>query len=158
MPRLGLTCPLYLTQNDGTLMTAAHAETFPIFSLTSGPTNSMRGASFLTGLADAIVVDIGGTTTDVGILVNGFPRARGEGAEIAGVRTNFRVPDVMSIGLGGGSLVRGAHKRVTIGPDSVGYRLTPSCAGLWRHRTYRHRYRRGGRALRSGQQDGACGA
>ncbi len=122
--QVGLTCPLYLTQNDGTLMTAAYAEAFPIFSLASGPTNSMRGASFLTGLTDAIVVDIGGTTTDVGILVNGFPRARGEGAEIAGVRTNFRVPDVMSIGLGGGSLVRINGAEISVGPDSVGYQLT----------------------------------
>ena len=47
---------------------------FPILTFSSGPTNSMRGAMFLTGKRDAIVVDIGGTSTDVGVLVNGFPR------------------------------------------------------------------------------------
>lgn len=117
---LGLSCPLYLTQNDGTLMSADYAERFPVFTIASGPTNSMRGAAFLTGLKDAVVIDIGGTTTDIGMLIGGFPRSRGEGAAIAGVRTNFRVPDVFSFGLGGGSIVRdGVH----IGPESVGFRL-----------------------------------
>lgn len=117
---LGLTCPLYLTQNDGTLMAADYAERFPVFTIASGPTNSMRGAAFLTGLKDAAVIDVGGTTTDVGLLVGGFPRSRSEGAMIAGVRTNFRVPDVFSFGLGGGSLIHSASR---IGPDSVGFRL-----------------------------------
>jgi N-methylhydantoinase A/oxoprolinase/acetone carboxylase beta subunit len=84
----------------------------------------MRGASFLTGLGDAAVIDIGGTTTDIGMLVGGFPRSRAEGAEIAGVKTNFRVPDVFSFGLGGGSVVRRDGANFTMGPDSVGYRLT----------------------------------
>ena len=119
---LGLTCPLYLTQNDGTLMSADYAERFPVFTIASGPTNSMRGAAFLTGIADAAVIDIGGTTTDIGMLVGGFPRGRSEGAMIAGVRTNFRVPDVFSFGLGGGSLVR-PEGGLRIGPDSVGFRL-----------------------------------
>lgn len=119
---LGMTCPLYLTQNDGTLMSADYAERFPVFTIASGPTNSMRGAAFLTGLTDAAVIDVGGTTTDIGMLVGGFPRSRSEGAVIAGVRTNFRVPDVFSFGLGGGSLVR-TDSRLTIGPDSVGFRL-----------------------------------
>ena len=119
---LGLTCPLYLTQNDGTLMSADYAERFPVFTIASGPTNSMRGAAFLTGLTDAAVIDIGGTTTDIGMLVGGFPRSRSEGAVIAGVRTNFRVPDVFSFGLGGGSIVR-PDGMLAIGPDSVGFRL-----------------------------------
>lgn len=120
---LGLECPLYLTQNDGTLMSSSFATDFPILTLTSGPTNSMRGASFLTGLSDAVVVDIGGTTTDVGVLSGGFPRVRGEGAAIAGVRTNFRVPDVLSVGLGGGSVIGEVDGAVHVGPESVGYRI-----------------------------------
>jgi len=119
---LGMACPLYLTQNDGTLMSANYAERFPVFTIASGPTNSMRGAAFLTGLSDAAVIDIGGTTTDIGMLVGGFPRSRSEGAVIAGVPTNFRVPDVYSFGLGGGSLVRPGDK-LGIGPESVGFRL-----------------------------------
>lgn len=112
----------YLTQNDGTLMDADFAERFPVLTFASGPTNSMRGAAFLSGLSNAIVVDIGGTTADVGLLQKGFPRPASMAVEVGGVRTNFRMPEVFSIGLGGGSLISadGGH----VGPRSVGYRLT----------------------------------
>ncbi|HEY7518291.1 MAG TPA: hydantoinase/oxoprolinase family protein [Methylomirabilota bacterium] len=117
----GLTAPLYLTQNDGTVMLAATAEVFPVYSFASGPTNSMRGAAFLSGLSDAIVIDVGGTTTDIGSLRRGFPREANNVVEIGGVRTLFRMPDILSLGLGGGSLVTDDGRR--IGPRSVGYRL-----------------------------------
>jgi N-methylhydantoinase A/oxoprolinase/acetone carboxylase beta subunit len=67
------------------------------------------------------VVDIGGTTSDIGVLQDGFPRQSNISIEVGGVRTNFRMPDILAIGLGGGSLVRDAGQ--TIGPQSVGYRL-----------------------------------
>jgi N-methylhydantoinase A/oxoprolinase/acetone carboxylase beta subunit len=117
----GLTAPLYLTQNDGTVMLAATAEAFPVYSFASGPTNSMRGAAFLSGLADAIVIDVGGTTTDIGSLRHGFPREANNVVEVGGVRTLFRMPDLLSLGLGGGSHVQGEPPAV--GPRSVGYRL-----------------------------------
>ena len=117
----GLAAPLYLTQNDGTVMLAATAEAFPVYSFASGPTNSMRGAAFLSGLADAIVIDVGGTTTDIGSLRHGFPREANNVVEVGGVRTLFRMPDLLSLGLGGGSLVQGDPPLV--GPASVGYRL-----------------------------------
>lgn len=116
----GLTVASYLTQNDGTLMTAEQAMRYPVLTLASGPTNSMRGASALAGLADAIVIDVGGTSTDVGILVDGFPRESMHAVEVGGVRTNFRMPDLISIGLGGGTIVHGVGQ---VGPDSVGYRV-----------------------------------
>ena len=103
---LGITAPLYLTQNDGTLMSAEFAEQYPVLTFASGPTNSMRGAAFLSGLKDAMVVDVGGTTSDVGALTHGFPREASVAVDIGGVRTNFRMPDVYSFGLGGGSLVQ----------------------------------------------------
>src|SRR5262249_29950258 len=118
----GITAPLYLTQNDGTLMAADYARRFPVLTFASGPTNSMRGAAFLSGLQEALVIDIGGTTTDVGALHHGFPREAGVAIEVGGVRTNFRMPDVLSIGLGGGSLVQDGQT-LTVGPQSVGYRL-----------------------------------
>jgi N-methylhydantoinase A/oxoprolinase/acetone carboxylase beta subunit len=117
----GLAAPLYITQNDGTVMRAATAEAFPVHSFASGPTNSMRGAAFLSGRADALVVDVGGTTTDIGSLRHGFPREANNVVEIGGVRTLFRMPDLLSLGLGGGSLVEGEPPAV--GPRSVGYRL-----------------------------------
>jgi N-methylhydantoinase A/oxoprolinase/acetone carboxylase beta subunit len=91
-------------------------------SFASGATNSMRGAAFLSGLKDAMVVDVGGTSSDVGQLRNGFPREANSVVEVGGVRTLFRMPDLYSIGLGGGSVVRRAP--LTVGPESVGYRLT----------------------------------
>jgi N-methylhydantoinase A/oxoprolinase/acetone carboxylase beta subunit len=118
----GIQAPLYLTQNDGTVMLAEVAERFPVYSFASGPTNSMRGAAFLSGLQDAMVVDVGGTTTDIGFLVNGFPRQANNVVQIGGVRTLFRMPDLLSVGLGGGTRVH--EDPLVVGPDSVGYRLT----------------------------------
>ncbi|MBK8082679.1 MAG: hydantoinase/oxoprolinase family protein [Devosia sp.] len=118
----GLTCGFSITQNDGTLMGEDKVRRFPVLTFASGPTNSMRGAAFLTGLKHAVVVDIGGTTSDVGMLVKGFPRQTSTTVDIGGVRTNFRMPDVFAVGLGGGSLV--SADGASIGPQSVGYRIT----------------------------------
>ncbi|KAK1660059.1 hypothetical protein BDP55DRAFT_754530 [Colletotrichum godetiae] len=131
---LGLKCPVFVTQNDGTILPAAAAARLPIRTFSSGPTNSMRGAAFLTRVMKGekeetgpmMVVDIGGTTTDVGLLLaNGFPRQAAAYSEIAGVRTNFSYPDVKSIGLGGGSIVKSNKStgELVIGPQSVGYQI-----------------------------------
>jgi N-methylhydantoinase A/oxoprolinase/acetone carboxylase beta subunit len=120
----GVKADLFITQNDGTLMAVGYARKYPVFTIASGPTNSLRGAAFLSGMSDALVVDVGGTTTDVGILKQGFPRESTTAMEIGGVRTNFRMPDLIAIGLGGGSLVRREDETYRVGPDSVGYRIT----------------------------------
>jgi N-methylhydantoinase A/oxoprolinase/acetone carboxylase beta subunit len=122
LKELHIDAPFFISQNDGTLMAPEHVERYPVLTFASGPTNSMRGAALLAGLKEAMVVDIGGTTSDVGMLVHGFPRDASVSVDIGGVRTNFRMPDVLAIGLGGGSLVRDEGLR--IGPDSVGYELT----------------------------------
>lgn len=126
LERLGIDAQLFLSQNDGTLMSLEYALRYPILTIACGPTNSIRGAAFLSGIGDAIVVDVGGTTTDVGVLGAGFPRESAAAVEIGGVQTNFRMPDLFSVGLGGGSVVRedGSGDGVRIGPDSVGYRVT----------------------------------
>lgn len=115
---------LYISQNDGTLMTMEDARKYPILTIACGPTNSIRGASFLSHEENAIVLDLGGTTTDVGVLQNGFPRESSIAVTIGGVRTNFRMPDVISFGLGGGSIIREESGVISIGPDSVGFELT----------------------------------
>jgi N-methylhydantoinase A/oxoprolinase/acetone carboxylase beta subunit len=112
----------FFAQNDGTLMALDHALRYPVLTIGSGPANSIRGAAFLTGRSDALVADVGGTSTDVGVLVNGFPRESSQGVEIGGIRTNFRMPDLVTIALGGGTIVSGASA-VRLGPESVGYRL-----------------------------------
>jgi N-methylhydantoinase A/oxoprolinase/acetone carboxylase beta subunit len=113
---------LFISQNDGTVKRAEQAADLPVFTIASGPTNSLRGAAMLTGLPDAIVFDIGGTTTDVGVLRGGYPQLAGLDLAVGGVRTNFRMPDLCSIGVGGGSLIDPATGAV--GPQSVGFRLT----------------------------------
>ncbi len=72
--KIGAHVPTYLTQNDGTLMTPAFARRLPVLTIGSGPSNSLRGAAVLTGRTDCLVVDVGGTTSDVGALRQGFPR------------------------------------------------------------------------------------
>ena len=123
LKNLKIDAPFFISQNDGTLMTAEYVERYPVLTFASGPTNSMRGAAYLSGQDNAIVVDIGGTTTDVGALVHGFPRESAVSVDIGGVRTNFRMPDILSIGLGGGSLVSDEN-RLSVGPESVGFELT----------------------------------
>ena len=118
----GIGAPLFISQNDGTLMNADYTRQYPVATFASGPTNSMRGAAFLSGLADCVVVDVGGTTSDIGVLVGGFPREASSTIDICGVRTNFRMPDLISIGLGGGSLVSN-NGTPSVGPGSVGFEL-----------------------------------
>ena len=114
-------CRFFVSQNDGTLMDAEFVRNYPALTFASGPTNSLRGACKLTGLDNAIVVDIGGTTSDIGVLQDGFPRESNIVIEVGGIRTNFRMPDILAIGLGGGSIV--TEGGGTIGPRSVGHRL-----------------------------------
>ncbi|ODV96711.1 hypothetical protein PACTADRAFT_54642 [Pachysolen tannophilus NRRL Y-2460] len=126
----GLICPVFLTQNNGTILTVEDVLQTPIRTFCSGATNSMRGASFLCSsvsqkeqATSVLVADIGGTTLDMGMLLpSGFPRLSSSYSTVGGVRMNFSMPFVESIGLGGGSIIRTDAKtgELTIGPDSVG--------------------------------------
>ncbi|KAJ5651091.1 uncharacterized protein N7484_004814 [Penicillium longicatenatum] len=137
MKKLRLDCPLFLTQNDGTLTNAATAAELPIKTFASGPTNSMTGAAYLASLdrgecrtrseTQVLVVDVGGTTSDVcALLPSGFPRQAPNFVEVGGVRTAFSMPEVLCVGLGGGSRVMydEASDSVQVGPESVGHYLT----------------------------------
>ncbi|KAL4794039.1 hypothetical protein BDV19DRAFT_379703 [Aspergillus venezuelensis] len=128
---------LYLTQNDGSVLSAEEAIDKPIRTFNSGPTNSIRGGEFLWRAAGQIsgkvqearkdplvVIDIGGTTSDSGLLLpNGLPQMSSITGLVGGVRTNFALPAVESIGLGGGSIIRETNGGVTVGPDSVALEL-----------------------------------
>ncbi len=117
----GMRPTTFFAQNDGTLMGLDHALRYPVLTIGSGPANSVRGAAFLSKNSDSLVVDVGGTSTDVGVLVNGFPRESSRGVDIGGVRTNFRMPDLVTIALGGGTEISRGPDGVRIGPHSVGY-------------------------------------
>ena len=121
--RHGLEVTSFFAQNDGTLMAPDYAARYPVLTIGSGPANSLRGAAFLSGVSDAIVIDVGGTSSDLGVLVHGFPRESALAVDIGGVRTNFRMPDILGLAIGGGTRVRGEVGDPVVGPDSVGYAL-----------------------------------
>jgi N-methylhydantoinase A/oxoprolinase/acetone carboxylase beta subunit len=120
LERAGVRAPLMVVKGDGTLMRAAVALEYPIETVVSGPAASVVGAAFLTGLKDFAVADMGGTTTDVAIVVDERPLVRTDGAVIGGWRTMVEAIDVRTCGLGGDSEVhfdREAHLK--IGPRRV---------------------------------------
>jgi len=119
----GITAPLMVVRGDGALISAAEARLRPIETILSGPAASLVGARFLTGLDDAVVSDIGGTTTDVAILDEGRPRLDENGAVVGGYRTMVQAVAMRTYGLGGDSEVhvnsRGLVSALTLGPRRV---------------------------------------
>jgi N-methylhydantoinase A/oxoprolinase/acetone carboxylase beta subunit len=101
----GVEAETFVTQNDGTLMTLEHARRFAVLTVGSGPASAMRGAALLSGVEDGLVVDVGGSRTDIGALVSGFPRESAGPSRVAGVRVALWMPAVRTLRLGGGSLV-----------------------------------------------------
>ncbi len=112
--------PLMVVRGDGALISAAMAHRRPIETILSGPAASIVGARYLTGLDDAIVSDIGGTTTDIAVLQAGRPRLDPEGATVGGYRTMVEAVAMRTFGLGGDSEVgvadSGLAAALTIGP------------------------------------------
>jgi N-methylhydantoinase A/oxoprolinase/acetone carboxylase beta subunit len=126
-----ISCPLMVVRGDGALVSAAFARSRPIETILSGPAASLVGARHMTGLDDAVVSDIGGTTTDVAVLDRGRPRLDPEGATVGGYRTMVEAVAMRTFGLGGDSEVQleaGAlDPRILLGPR----RLLPlSLAGM----------------------------
>lgn len=111
---LSLNAPYWFTQNDGSLMPVEHAMKYPIFTLGSGTTNSLRGAAFLTGMKDAIVIDMGGSTIDIGRVMEGHPQESITESEIRGIKVNVRLPRVHSLSYGGGSVIRKEQEKVEV--------------------------------------------
>lgn len=114
--------PLYLSQNDGTSMAASYAEIYPMLTFASTLSNAICGAAFLSGARDAVVIDMGGRTSKVGVLVRGFPLESVFPVYLGGVRVNLRMPDDNTFNLGTGSLV--SLNPLRIGPESIGLELT----------------------------------
>ena len=105
MKEVGIDAPLMIVKGDGSIMGEAVALERPIETILSGPAASLIGAKTLTGAKDAIVMDMGGTTTDVGILRNGTPRLEKEGAVIGGRRTRVLAAEIATSGIGGDSRI-----------------------------------------------------
>ena len=97
--------PLMVVRGDGSIMSEAMARERPIETILSGPASSINGANQLAGCLDSIVVDIGGTTTDIGVIRDGRPHLDPEGAIIGGYRTRVMAAEITTAGLGGDSRV-----------------------------------------------------
>ena len=109
--------PLMIVKGDGSLMKAEIALEYPVETILSGPAASVVGAGFLTGIADFVVADMGGTTTDIAVVSGGRPVISGEGALVGAWRTMVEAVDVRTSGLGGDSEVRfDRQHRLRVGP------------------------------------------
>ncbi|MDX3930161.1 MAG: hydantoinase/oxoprolinase family protein [Shinella sp.] len=120
LERRGIHVPMMVVRGDGALISAAEARLRPIETILSGPAASLVGARHLTMLDDAVVSDIGGTTTDVAVLDRGRPRLDVEGAVVGGYRTMVEAVAMRTYGLGGDSEVRiddrGLKAKIELGP------------------------------------------
>jgi N-methylhydantoinase A/oxoprolinase/acetone carboxylase beta subunit len=120
LSRSGIQAPLMVVRGDGALMSATEARLRPIETILSGPAASLVGARYLTGLDDAVVSDIGGTTTDVAVLQGGRPKLAPDGANVGGHDTMVEAVAMRTYGLGGDSEVhideRGLEAKITLGP------------------------------------------
>lgn len=115
----GIEAPLMIVKGDGSLMGAEAARLRPVETILSGPAASLIGARHLTGLDDAVVIDVGGTTTDIGILRGGSPRLDPEGAMIGGWRTRVKAADIATSGVGGDSRIVVNRGEIALAPQRV---------------------------------------
>jgi N-methylhydantoinase A/oxoprolinase/acetone carboxylase beta subunit len=117
LAKKSIAAPLMVVRGDASLISEKAARTRPVETILSGPAASVIGASWLTGLDDAVVVDMGGTTTDIGILSGSAPTAREHGALVGGWRTRTQSIDVWTAGVGGDSRISvNSGDEIHIGP------------------------------------------
>jgi len=121
-----ISAPIMVVKGDGTLMSEEVATSQPIEMVLSGPAASVIGGAYLSGMRDGYVVDMGGTTTDVAVVKDGFARFKSEGISIDNFRTSVKTVDVHTFGLGGDSYIRcsrgegmSAAWGLHIGPERV---------------------------------------
>lgn len=121
--------PIMIVKGDGSIMNVKVAKERPVETILSGPAASLTGAKALTGLNDAVVVDMGGTTTDIGILRNGFPAINPEGAMIGTHRTHVMAAEISTSGIGGDSRILLNGTKLSLTP----LRVIPLCiaASMW---------------------------
>ena len=120
---VGVTAPIMVYKGDGSVMTIDTARIYPIETILSGPAASSMGGMMLSGHDNCIMVDIGGTSTDIAVIEDGFPQIQFEGASVGKWRTRVKAVDMSTVALGGDSRVSLDGTRFVIGPD----RVVPLC-------------------------------
>jgi len=119
LARRSIDAPVMVVRSDGALMSTAAALEKPVMTILSGPAASVAGARYITESDEAVVVDIGGTTTDLAIIERGQPRTCADGAIVGRFRTHVPALDMRTLGLGGDSRIALTRRKLTIGPDRV---------------------------------------
>jgi N-methylhydantoinase A/oxoprolinase/acetone carboxylase beta subunit len=120
MERRQIDAPLMVVRGDGTLMSDEFAARTPVETIHSGPAASAIGGRFLSDLAQMVVLDVGGTTTDIALIEDGQVRVSDEGATVSGYKTAVSAAHMVSMALGGDSHVTYTRdKQVAIGPERV---------------------------------------
>lgn len=120
MEHRGIEAPLMVVRGDGTLMNDEFAARTPVETIHSGPAASAIGGRFLSQKQNALVIDVGGTTTDFALIQDGKVTISEKGATAAGYQTAVKAADLLSIGLGGDSYITTDRKNeIVIGPERV---------------------------------------
>ena len=120
LAKKGITSPLIVVRGDGSLAAAEYAVHRPVEIIHSGPATSAIGGRYLAAVEDALVVDVGGTTTDLAMVENGRTVLNEGEATVGAYRTSVRTIQARSFGLGGDSLVRfDARGAISVGPERV---------------------------------------
>lgn len=115
-----INAPLMIVKGDGSLMNEDLAQERPIETILSGPAASIIGATELSKYSDALVLDMGGTTTDIAILKDSIPRVNLEGAAVGGWNTRVKSVDINTYGIGGDSYIKiNQNGEIGIGPQRV---------------------------------------
>ena len=116
---LGIRAPVVVVKGDGSFMSSRMAKQRPVETILSGPAASVAGARFLTGFKKAVIVDMGGTTTDTANIENGAPNICESGATVGGFKTHVKAMDIRTQGIGGDSLIQWDRGKFAIGPSRV---------------------------------------
>jgi N-methylhydantoinase A/oxoprolinase/acetone carboxylase beta subunit len=119
LQQLNIKAPLMIVKGDGSIVNAETALVHPVTTILSGPAASVIGACALSGSRNAIIADMGGTTTDIAIVTNGQPELASEGARVGNWQPMVETVKVYSIGLGGDSEVRFYGGSIALGPRRV---------------------------------------
>ena len=130
LKQMGIKAPIVIVRGDGSLMSEDFARSKPVETLLCGPAASVAGGLYLSGRKDCVIIDMGGTTSDIAVVRNGIPRLSAEGTKIGTWKTGIRSIQIDTVGLGADSLIRhNWNATLSIGP----VRVAPLCwaASRW---------------------------
>ena len=119
LDKKGITAPIMVYKGDGSVMTVDQAKLYPVQTILSGPAASSMGGKILCGKDNFIMVDIGGTSTDIAVIEEGFPQIQVKGADVGGWRTLVEAVDMSTIALGGDSRITMVEQKFIFGPKRV---------------------------------------